>query len=136
MSYEVRRATAEAFFSVTIFCFGIGLFLSGCGTVQMYPGPERSASETATLEVQDVIVFAFDNQPPGKSSKWSILPGEHAIQLSHNVKMYGEQIITYVFTAEPGRRYVLGANYSFGRSMSWRPWVKDAETGEVIGGKI
>lgn len=114
----------------------VGILSAGCGgTVQMYPGPERPAYQTALVEIGDVAIFTFDGQPPTKGSRWRILPGEHELRLSHNhPDAYDQKIVSYLFTAVAGRRYKIGLDTEIGRGFAWRPWVKDMETEEIIGG--
>jgi hypothetical protein len=110
----------------------VGIGLLGCGPTRMYTGPALSADRVAVLEITNMTVFALDTSPVS-GSKLEILPGEHEIRASHNLEGYPEQLIAYVFTAQAGRRYILGADYEIKRGLSWRPWIKDAATGETVG---
>lgn len=113
----------------------ICLVTVACGPVLMYPGPKRPQNQTATLEIGEVTLMMFDETPvgPNLTRPLGILPGEHFLLLSHNQKGYPEQFVNYTFTAEAGHRYLLDANYEIKRSLSWRPWVKDLTSGEVVG---
>ena len=100
----------------------------------MYPGPERLPEEVAILEIGDIVLLALDTQPPQGAKTLAILPGEHTLRLSHNQTGFGENVITYNFTAEAGHKYLLSANYGMDRHFSWRPWIKDLASQEIIGG--
>ncbi len=101
--------------------------------MKMYPGPERLPEETAILKVGNIVLIALDSQPPQGARSLAILPGEHTLRLSHNAKGFGENVITYNFTAEAGHQYLLSADYAMDRHFSWRPWIKDLASEEIIG---
>ncbi len=113
----------------------LGLIVLGCGAVQMYPGPALPPEKVAVLEIRNLTVYAVDGVPPGRArtKKLQILPGEHMLRASHNVEGYGPMPFTYTFTAEAGHGYLFGADYKIERTLSWRPWIKDAANGNIIG---
>jgi hypothetical protein len=110
-----------------------GLLAAGCGAVKLYPGPRLPRDQVAVLEIGNVILYSVDGKPVDTTGKVEILPGVHDLRGNHNAPDYGETLMTYTFTAEAGHRYVFDADYHFGRHFSWRPWVKDTETGEIVG---
>lgn len=112
-----------------------GLLAVGCGAVKMYPGPELTRDKIAILEIRNVIVYTLDEAAIRLSNrrKLQILPGEHIMRASHNMEGYGEQAITYTFTAEAGHAYIFNADYEIQRTLSWRPWIKDSESGNIVG---
>ena len=109
------------------------LFTASCGALKMYPGPERAPEEIAILKIGEIVLIALDTQPPQGAESLAILPGEHTLRLSHNQEGFGEQVITYTFTAVAGHQYLLSAHYAMDRHFSWRPWVKDLASQEIIG---
>jgi hypothetical protein len=113
----------------------LGLIMLGCGVVQLYPGPALPAAAVAVLEIGNVTVHAFDGIPPnrGNTKKLQILPGEHVVRASHQMEGYDPIPITYTFTAEPGHAYLFSADYRIERTLSWRPWIKDAANGTIVG---
>lgn len=113
----------------------LSLVLFACGPVRMYPGPELPSDQVSLLNVGRVNILTLDGIPPpggGKSGVW-ILPGEHELRITHDFTGYPVQAVTYRFRAEAGRRYRLDADYEVRRSLSWRPWIRDIDTGTIIG---
>jgi len=118
---------------VTLVFLGLALLSAGCGAAKMYPGPELTRDKVAILEIQKVTVLTFDGIPPGGKTKFQILPGEHEMRFSHAMAGYPEQSRSYTFMAEAGHAYLFDADYKVGRTMSWRPWIKDLTSGAVVG---
>ncbi len=112
-----------------------GLLAVGCGAVKMYPGPELTRDKIAVLEVGNVTLYTLDGEAVrlANRSKLQILPGEHVMRVSHNMAGYPEQAMTYTFTAEAGHAYLFDADYEIQRTLSWRPWVKDSASGNIVG---
>jgi len=110
-----------------------GLVLAGCGAVQLYPGERLPKNLVAVVEIGNVLLYSVDGRAVDTLGKIEILPGIHNLVASHNAAGYGETLMTYTFTAEAGHRYVFDADYEFGRKFSWRPWIKDVETGKIVG---
>jgi hypothetical protein len=111
-----------------------GLLLSGCGAVQLYPGNRLPKNQVAVIEIGNVLLYSVDGTSVDTLGKVEILPGIHNLTANHNAAGYGETVMTYTFTAEAGHRYLFDADYNFGRNFSWRPWIKDLDTGEIVGG--
>jgi hypothetical protein len=111
-----------------------GLLAAGCGAVKMYPGPRLPKDQVAVIEIGNVLLYSIDGNPVDTLGKVEILPGVHDLRASHNAAGYGEDLITYTFTAEAGHRYIFDADYKFGRQFAWRPWVKDTADGKNVGG--
>ena len=121
----------RSFLFLTIFV--IGAMIIGCTTVvRMYPGPERPMEEIATLEITNVVVRALDTMPVS-GTMLEILPGEHYLRMNHNKDGYPDMMATYIFTAKPGHRYSLGADYKIGHGLSMDPWVLDLTDNVRIG---
>ena len=116
--------------------FIIGLLaVADCGAIKMYSGPELTRDKIAVLEIGNVTLYTLDGEAVKLANrrKLQILPGEHVMRASHNMAGYGEQAITYTFTAEAGHAYLFGADYEIQRTLSWRPWIKDSISGNIIG---
>jgi len=113
----------------------LSLMILGCGAIKVYPGPERPRDQIAVLEIGNVILYTVDEEGvrPGRGAKLQILPGEHMIRGSIKMEGYNPVPITYTFTAEAGHAYLFGADYQIERQLSWRPWIKDAATGTIVG---
>ncbi|MBI3810876.1 MAG: hypothetical protein HY283_01535 [Nitrospirae bacterium] len=113
----------------------LGLMILGCGAIKMYPGPERTRDQIAVLEIGAVTVYTLDGEGVkiAGRNKLQILPGEHVLRASHNMGDYGPMPVTYTFMAEAGHAYRFDADYRIGRTLSWRPWIKDAASGMIIG---
>ncbi|MBI3995347.1 MAG: hypothetical protein HY349_05160 [Nitrospirae bacterium] len=113
----------------------LSLLISACGAVKMYPGPALARDKIAVLEIRNVTLYALDDEAVklGNQRKLQILPGEHVLRASHAMAGYDAMPITYTFTAEAGRTYFFGADYEIQRTLSWRPWVRDAKSGQTIG---
>lgn len=138
----MRALRGRAAASITVI---IGLCalpaLSGCcpATRHLYPGPERSTSETATVSAgtADVSIEAVDGVSTlcvlGRASREVVvLPGEHTVEVRWRgaavtsvVGSYSTASALLRFEADAGRRYAVGCQQaSF--------WISDRESGKVI----
>ncbi len=108
---------------------------AGCGTKRLYGGPKLSAEQVSILKIGRLTIYMIDDQPFdfGETRVFEILPGEHVIRATIDFEGYNERPIDYIFIAEAGHRYLFDVDYEIARAISWKPWIKDIETGEIVG---
>lgn len=120
---------------LTAVLFLVLVVAGGCGAKRLYSGPKLSAEEVSILRIGRLTVYMIDEQPFnfGETRNFEILPGEHVIRATIDFQGYNERPIDYLFFAEAGHRYLFDVDYKIARGISWTPWIKDLETGEIVG---
>ena len=92
-------------------CCALGLLISGCQPVQLYPGPTRPEGEIAHVyfsnlgaEITDVSVDGRASPSPGRTMQ--VLPGSHWLSLQYKQRFGDSTLATHYgddfLTERPG----------------------------------
>jgi len=135
----------SAYYILIIFA----LLLSGCATptsavYKLYPGPNKSQSEIAILELHNASSVVIDGLAVSHRdyAVVHLLPGEHQLLWTsvHGVSvliepsMFAHQESQHEITFEEGHTYRLRSDRTTGHGYSIYNWIEDITSGSVIAG--
>jgi hypothetical protein len=144
------RAGLHVRFSVASYIIIIfSMLLSGCATptsavYKLYPGPTKSQSEIATLELYNASSVVIDglNVSHGDYAVVHLLPGDHHLTWTsvHGVSvliepsMFAHKDSQHEITLEEGHTYRLRSDRTTGHGYRIYNWIEDITSGSVIAG--
>lgn len=126
-----------------------GLAVSGCGTMQVYPGEKRSPDQVALIKSgfhfgEQAELLSVDGQELGSNeNKAEVLPGPHTITARLSVPQgsnvtYYSSAITLSLNAEAGHTYELFGEASgggwFKAPTKFTIWIQDKDSKTVVAG--
>jgi hypothetical protein len=140
----------------------VALSCAACAAqrMAMYPGPERSLSDVATLagsthrrvlifynRTTEIRILAVDGQQIiASADELELLPGRHVVQAAYGTYrsiLWGPgwaippvPAQTIEFVGEPGRRYRVDGQIVevTPQGREFNAWIEDLDTGAVVGG--